>query len=116
MKKILTFAISLLFLGLTVALAEGEPTGSSPVKSSKIEGKVLDMVTGEALAGVAVSIKDADLVAYTDFDGNYTFENLKPGIYNLVASFISYKNSLIENVEINPDQPREIIIQLQVSK
>jgi hypothetical protein len=116
MKKIILSAISILFLGVTLAFADGETIASSPVKSAKIEGKVLDLSTGEALTGVAVSIKGTDRVAYTDFDGNYTFEGLKPGTYNLVASYISYKNSLIENVELTPELDKEVNIQLQEAR
>lgn len=105
-----------LFLGMSVAFADGETTTVPPVKSAKIEGKVLDLLTGETLTGVAVMIKGTDLVSYTDFDGHYSFGSLKPGTYHLVASYISYNNSLIENVELDPELTREIIIQLQASK
>lgn len=85
------------------------------MKLSKIEGKVLDLNTGEALAGVAISINESEQVVYTDIDGNYSIENLAPGTYELVASFISYKNSLIEDVELDADKYKEIIIHLQSS-
>jgi hypothetical protein len=116
MRQITAFALFFLFLGLSTAFADGVTTEATPVKTAKIEGKVLDLLTGETLTGVAVTIKGTDLVAYTDFDGNYSFGNLKPGTYHLVASYISYNNSLIENVELIPELTREIIIQLQASK
>ena len=116
MKKITAFALFFLFLGMSMAFADGETTTAPSVKSAKLEGKVLDLLTGETLAGVAVTIKGIGLVTYTDFDGNYSFENLKPGTYHLVASYISYNNSLVENVELDPELTREIIIQLQASK
>jgi hypothetical protein len=31
------------------------------------------------------------LKTYTDFDGNFTFNNVKPGEYKVVANYISYK-------------------------
>ena len=101
---------------MTLVFADGETGTGSPSKSAKIEGKVLDLLTGETLTGVAVTIKGTNLVSYTDFDGNYSFENLKPGTYILVASYISYKNSLIENVELVPDLNKEITIQLQAAR
>ncbi|MEN6452986.1 MAG: carboxypeptidase-like regulatory domain-containing protein, partial [Prolixibacteraceae bacterium] len=45
--------------------------------------------------------KGTGKVAYTDFDGKYSFENVKPGTYALTASYISYEESTVENLKLS---------------
>lgn len=65
-----------------------------------ISGKVIDFVSGEALAGVEVTIEGSTKKVHTDFDGKFKIENMKPGSYNLIASFISYNKSFIEKLDV----------------
>ncbi len=71
----------------------------TPVQKVTLSGKVIDFNSGEALTGVEVSIEGTGIVTYTDFDGNFEIKDVVPGTYNLIASFISYKNSLVENFD-----------------
>lgn len=77
-----------------------EATVSNPAPSVSLSGKVLDLTSGEALAGVEVSIEGSSLKVRTDLDGNFKINNLKPGEYNLIASYISYNKSFIEKLEV----------------
>jgi hypothetical protein len=52
--------------------------------------------------------------AYTDFDGNFEIENIKPGNYNIIASYISYDKSLVENFDANC-KDNKVDIKLQES-
>ena len=77
-----------------------------------ISGKVIDFTSGEALAGVEVAIEGSSKKVHTDFDGNFKIDNVKPGSYNLIASYISYKKSFIEKLDVEkPNQ--ELNIKLQ---
>jgi len=73
---------------------------SSSNSTVSITGKVIDFTSGEALAGVEVAIEGSEKKVHTDFDGNFKIENLKPGSYNLIASYISYNKSFIEKLDI----------------
>ena len=108
-KILASAAFALLFSSLT--FAEGNPT-HLPVATATVSGTVLDINSGETLAGVAVSVEGTDLKVYTDLDGNFTIDNLAPGTYNLILSMISYKNSLIENVELQANEKEEMDIKL----
>jgi hypothetical protein len=77
-----------------------------------ISGKVIDFTSGEALAGVEVAIEGSSKKVHTDFDGNFKIENLKPGSYNLIASYISYNKSFIEKLDIDKSN-KELNIKLQ---
>lgn len=119
MKK--TF-LTLSFLAAVIFAFAGN-TGNSENKNKSTEttsanaavsisGKVIDFTSGEALAGVEVAIEGLSKKVHTDFDGNFKIENIKPGSYNLIASYISYNKSFIEKLEVEkPNQKLNIKLQ-----
>ena len=92
------------FLLLATAFAGGEneikELPATPNNMVVIEGQVTDFVSGEVLPGVEVTLKNTDKKVYTDFDGNFSFESITPGKYNVVVSYISYSKSLVEEIEV----------------
>ena len=118
MKNII---LSFVFVGLIgIAYADNEGTTSiasesAPVEMVSLSGTVIDFASGEALTGVEVTVEGTDIKVYTDFDGNFEIDNVKPGSYNIIASYISYEKSLIENFKANT-QNKEVDIKLQESK
>ncbi|HEY9115158.1 MAG TPA: carboxypeptidase-like regulatory domain-containing protein [Bacteroidales bacterium] len=80
-----------------------EPGNATPSAEQTIvlTGKVIDLSTNEVLTGVEINIEGTDIKAYSDFDGNFEIKDLKPGEYNIIASFISYQNSLIEKYPVD---------------
>lgn len=113
MNKLIAGLLVIIFSGALVAGIDGNDNkGAEPSATVSIEGTVTDFTSGEALAGVEVSIEGTGLKAYTDFDGNFRFNDLKAGKYNIIASYISYKNSLVENFEAD-DANEEMDIKLQ---
>jgi hypothetical protein len=113
--------LTIIFAASTIlAIADNEGIKSNPAESAPAEmvsltGTVYDFESGEALTGVEVSIEGTDLKAYTDFDGNFSIENVKPGQYNIIASYIAYDKSLVENFKAEK-QSNEVNIKLQESK
>jgi hypothetical protein len=115
-KTFLTIALSLM-IGWTIAGNDITPAGGSanaPVQMVTLKGKVVDINSGESLTGVEVTIEGTTIKAYTDFDGNFEIKDVMPGTYNLIASYISYKNSLVENFNAG-DTENKVDIKLQVS-
>jgi len=119
MKKTL---LTLSFLAAVVfAFADNNGNSANKTKSNEtvsanavvsISGKVIDFTSGEALAGVEVAIEGSTKKVHTDFDGNFKIDNVKPGSYNLIASYISYNKSFIE--KLNVEKPnQELNIKLQ---
>lgn len=103
MKQLL---LSILFVGcivFTYAENKGNKKESTVSDSelTTISGQVLDQRNNETLVGVKVTLNGTDKVAYTDFDGKYSFDNVKPGTYELTASYISYKESTVEDLRLN---------------
>lgn len=114
-KTFLVFAIALtVVFGLKIAMASNF-LNNPPKADATISGEVLDLTTGESLAGVVVKIEGTDNETFTDFDGNFEFENVCPGDYNLVFSFISYNNSLVEDLKVQPSETKDIKVKLKES-
>ncbi len=66
--------------------------------TGKIAGKVIDQKTGEELPGVTVVVAGSSIGAATDFEGKFLIKNVKPGVYNLLVSSVSYKKKMINEV------------------
>jgi hypothetical protein len=101
MKRFFYTIAMISFIG--TAYAGNSPAFSSDpanasYKTVTLTGSVVDFNSGEPLTGVEVKIEGTDIVSYTDFDGNFEISDVVPGSYNLIASYISYVNSLVENL------------------
>jgi hypothetical protein len=111
-----TFLTLLFAVIVSFTFADNDKNTSEASKASasmiEITGSVVDLTSGEALVGVEIKIEGTDQKVYSDFDGNFKFEDIKPGKYNLVASYISYKGSLIENFSADQDN-HEVKIKLE---
>ena len=58
--------------------------------SQSISGTVTDAETGDPLLGVTIILKNTNKGVVTDFDGNYTINNVEPGDYTIDLSYIGY--------------------------
>jgi len=117
MKRI----ISLIIIGLALIVsnnvfASGDDATVAANAKASISGKVLDIKTGESLAGVAITVEGTNIKVYSDLDGSFTVNGITPGNYNLVLSLISYKSSLVENIKLNPSSKENIDIKLDSVK
>ena len=70
-------------------------------QNGKLVGKIVDGKTGETLPGAAVVIEGTTVGTASDFDGNFSLGNLKPGKYNVVCSYITYESKKFVDVVIN---------------
>lgn len=72
----------------------------SRAQNGTIGGKVTDAKTQEAIIGANVVIEGTTVGAATDIDGNFLIANVKPGIYSLVITFVTYKMHTIKDVAV----------------
>ncbi|MEO7990802.1 MAG: TonB-dependent receptor [Chryseolinea sp.] len=63
-----------------------------------ISGTITDAVTGEAIIGANVLIKDTSIGSTTDIEGNFTISKVSAGTYTLQISSVTYKTHIIENL------------------
>ncbi len=76
-------------------------------------GTVIDNQTGETLVGVEVLLEGTDQKTYSDFDGNFVFENISKGEYEVIAKIVSYKDSKKEDVKIASEKDEPLTIQME---
>lgn len=100
MKKVLLSAIMALGFVLTFAANgnESDKENSSAPSTTQIEGKIVDKISGESLAGVALQLENSNKKYYTDFDGNFVIDGITPGNYNIDILYVSYKGITIKDV------------------
>lgn len=99
-RNIILVVLSLVFT-IFVSASNEEKTTVPPAATVSISGSVADIDTDETLAGVLVTIEGTNIKTLTDLDGNFSFDGLEAGDYNLNVSYISYKEQKVENVSIS---------------
>ena len=111
MKKVFVLIVALC-IGLAYSYADNEGTSENPAATTSMNGKVIDKITGETLAGVMVQLDGTDNYVFSDFDGNFTFNDLKPAEYNLTCSLISYEKNEI-SVDLKKPVKEDIRVMLK---
>lgn len=102
-KKYLKFVLFFFFFQISVVYTQ----------NAVITGKVVDFNNNESLTFVNVYIQNTTIGTTTDENGNFEIGGLKPGLYNIVASFIGYKDKTIFEQEVFINRPTNILIQLE---
>jgi TonB-dependent receptor len=73
---------------------------SSFGQNGTLDGRVLDSKTSEPIIGANVVIQGTTVGAATDIDGKFIISNVKPGTYNIVVSFVTYKTQTVLDVAV----------------
>ncbi len=63
-------------------------------QSGILQGLVKDKRSGEGLGGASISIEQLGVGVYADENGNYTLRGIKPGTYQVKASYTGYKSDI----------------------
>ncbi|GGE04710.1 TonB-dependent receptor [Psychroflexus salis] len=82
----------------------------SQINAQTITGNVIDE-EGIPIPGVNVAIKSIGKGAVTDFDGFFSISNLEDGTFELLASYLGYKD-FTKTIEISGEQNVELTIKL----
>jgi hypothetical protein len=82
---------------------------------SKIQGKVYDEGTGEALIGANVIILNTNIGAATNIDGEYFILNVPVGTYEVQASMIGYNKQTQVEVMVSVDRVTNLDFRLSSS-
>jgi len=69
-------------------------------QSGRINGKVIDSKTGELLIGASISILPGGGGVISDQKGEFSFLNLKPGVYTLNCTYIGYNKKSLPDVQV----------------
>lgn len=96
----------LLIAGFTLSFSIYAQTGT-------ICGTVFDAKMKEPLIGASVLVEGTTTGAITDIDGNFRIEGLKPGKYNVSASYVSYQTQTQTDIPVVAHQ--EAVIRFELS-
>ncbi len=99
------FSITAVFAGVDESNKNAEASKRTTVE---VKGQVTDFTSGDVLPGVEVQIKETKQKAFTDFDGEFSFDELNPGKYTIVVSYISYDKSIVEEIEVEKNEKLSI--------
>ncbi len=97
----------LFILGLFGCLVSSAQLGT-------IRGRVVDGVNNESLPFANVIIMGTEIGTTTDLDGYFEIQ-VKPGLYNVEASFVGYRNKVEYEVQVTLAKPRELNFALEQS-
>lgn len=113
MRKVIFVSFILACFTISFSSAKDDSKGKEAASADiSVSGKILDAVTGELLAGVAVSLEETDKIVYTDFNGNFKFTGLTPGEYTIKTTFISYQETS-SRVDLQPNVKNEVNLKLK---
>jgi hypothetical protein len=73
----------------------------------------LDAANNQGVPFANVSVDGTELGVSSDLDGNYLFEGMEPGTYNITASFLGYKTLSIKEVMVTNSKPAIIDFSLE---
>ncbi len=80
-----------------------------------VKGIVRDGRSREPLPFVNVLLEGTTQGATTDINGSFSVENVKPGLYNVVASSVGYLRRVVPEVQVGTARPVELEILLEAS-
>jgi len=102
MQKSKIVVLVLFLLGSMVSFAQ----------NGTLSGKIIDGDFNDVLPFANVTIKGTSKGTSSDFDGKYTIDNIAPGTYTVLFSFIGYTSKEITDVEIKPNEVTNLEVTL----
>ncbi|MEM7654670.1 MAG: TonB-dependent receptor [Bacteroidota bacterium] len=78
-----------------------------------IKGRMYDELTNMPLEYGTILIQGTSRGAFTDTSGNFEFQRVEPGLYNLEARFSGYKSKTLYEVQVSNSKPVILEIALE---
>jgi TonB-dependent receptor len=94
------FIISTIILFLLIEIAAAQ--------NGILTGKIVDECTGEPMIGARVLIKEKSIGSITKINGDFRIQNIPPGLYTVVVTYIGYTTIEFPDVKIAEDQVKNI--------
>jgi ferric enterobactin receptor len=121
--RILSTLALVLFLMLNASAQfpmGGGGSGKGPTLKGKIEGKIIDSITNEALSYATVQLKKKNSAivqdgVIADDLGGFKFENVVTGVYDIHVSFLGYRAKVVKAVETTLKNPDLIIGNISIA-
>ncbi|BAV06022.1 TonB-dependent receptor [Filimonas lacunae] len=82
----------------------------------RITGKIVDFENSNPLAGASIRVEGTAWASTTDEQGKFELNNLPPGLYTLVLSYVGYANNRLAEVEVVAGRNTQIDGKLQPAR
>lgn len=69
--------------------------------SFDLSGIVVEEHTGDPLTGAMIKIQGVEKEYFTDFEGNFCVNELKPGTYNIEITYISFNSIELKEIYLD---------------
>ena len=91
-------------------------TGMAQNDGQALKGTVTDKQSQTPLASAAVFLQlpDTTIRILTDAQGNFKFEHLTPGRYELIAKFVGYKQANVPNIIVTAG--KEVVVDITMEE
>jgi len=66
-----------------------------------LSGMVVEESTGDPLTGAIIKVQGVEKEYFTDFEGNFSINELKPGTYNIEISYISFESKELKEIYLD---------------
>ncbi len=113
MKKFILIwkILVIIALFLPVMLSAKKPSSPS-VSTINFSGLVMDKLTQEQLGGVYLYFEELQKGIYSEPDGSFNLEGVKPGTYKVTLKYISYhEKQLLVKVKKSGKTYRTILLE-----
>ena len=84
-------------------------------QNTTIKGRVSNLKNNEAIPFASIAIDGTSVGATSDENGNFSIQQVKPGLYNIAVSCIGFKNKMIFEVQVSKIKPSFLSIELEES-
>jgi len=74
-------------------------------QSGIVKGRVFDQMNNEEIPFANIYIEELEIGTATDLDGNYEIKEIKPGLYNILFTFIGYESTRKAEVIVSSTKP-----------
>ncbi len=82
-------------------------------QTGTIAGKVIDAKTGEGLIGCSVKLGTGTGGAITDFDGNFTIQNVPVGMNKITITYVGYQDKNIDEIDVKASAATTVDVALE---
>jgi hypothetical protein len=73
-----------------------------------IKGRVYNSINNKAVPFASIAIDSTTIGTISDIDGFYRIENLQPGTYNVLCSFIGFKKEIASEILVSSIRPTSV--------
>lgn len=112
MIKKIFIVLSILILPAGLLAGGDNDNAFGSVHETSVEGQIIDKNTNEKLVCATIEVEGTDIEIATDIEGKFEIKGLEPGTYQFKVSYISYKEQLIEDIEVKRGENQSLVVAL----